>query len=251
MSASSVPRIFNRSEASAKWRRSRSRQRLHGGASYLAQTIADDIAERLDFIRLEPATALVIGDSSGTLRSALQAGGTESTLLPLGDIDEEQPGPLEAYDLIAHLVGLGMVNDLPGALIHARRSLRAGGLFIAAFPGAGSLPALRQILLAADGERPAARLHPQVDTRAATALLERAGFARQVVDSFPLRVRFAALDRLIGDLRDHGLTRSLASPAPPLTRAWLARANAAFDTLREDDGKVTETFEILVLTGWR
>ena len=144
-----------------------------------------------------------------------------------------------------------MVNDLPGALIHAHAALRDGGLFIAAFPGAGSLPVLRQLALAADGDRPAARIHPQVDIRAGTALLERAGFARQVVDSYPLKVRFSSLDRIISDLRDHGLTASLASPAPPITRTGWQRACEAFDALREDDGKVTETFEILVLTGWR
>jgi hypothetical protein len=72
-----------------------------------------------------------------------------------------------------------------------------------------------------------------------------------VVDSYPLKVRFSSLAQLISDLRDHGLTRSLNSPVPPLTRNWLARAEAAFDAMREDDGKVTETFEVLVLTGWR
>jgi len=55
----------------------------------------------------------------------------------------------------------------------------------------------------------------------------------------------------VNDLRDHGITRSLNSPVPTLTRDWLGRAEAAFDQLREDDGKVVETFEILVLTGWR
>ena len=103
----------------------------------------------------------------------------------MGEFDEEQPGPSSRFDLIVHLLGLGMVNDLPGALIHARIALAEGGLFIAAFPGAGSLPALRRIVLAADGDRPAARIHPQVDSRAGTALLERAGFKRQVVDSYP------------------------------------------------------------------
>ena len=94
-------------------------------------------------------------------------------------------------------------------------------------------------------------MHPLVDNRAGSALLERAGFARQVVDSYPLKVRFPSLRQLVSDLRDHGITRSIASPVPPLSKEWLIRAENAFDTLREADGKVTETFEILVLTGWR
>lgn len=251
MNASQVPQIFDRRQSAAKWARARDRQRREGSADYLYHAIADDIAERLDFMRLEPAKALVIGDVTRTLQASLDLSNCSGKTGLLGEFEEEQPGPTEAFDLIAHLLGLGMVNDLPGALIHARHALREGGLFIAAFPGAGSLPALRRIALAADGEQPAARMHPLVDIRAGTALLERAGFARKVVDSFPLKVRFSSLRQLIADLRDHGLTRSLTSPVPPLTRSWLARAAAEFEAMREEDGKVTETFEILVLTGWR
>jgi hypothetical protein len=43
----------------------------------------------------------------------------------------------------------------------------------------------------------------------------------------------------------------LVSPAPYLGKSGLARAQAKFDELREDDGKVSETFQILTLTGWR
>jgi len=247
---SQVPNIFNRGHASAKWARARSRQQL-GGVSYLIDTIASDIAERLDFIRFEPARTLIIGEAGDELQSSLSAKGTTGSVGLLGEIDEEQPGPIEAFNLIVHLLGLAMVNDLPGALIHARNALAPGGLFIAAFPGTGSMPVLRQIALEADGDRPAARMHPQVDIRAATGLLERAGFKRQVVDSYPIRVRFSSLKRMVNDLRDHGITRSLTSPVPPLNRDWLKRAEAAFDPLRDDDDKVIETFEILVLTGWR
>lgn len=250
MATSQVPNIFDRRLAAAKWARARSRQSL-GGATYLADTMAKDIAERLDFMRFEPVKALIVGEASGELQSSLAAKGTAGNVGLLGTFDEEQPGPSAMFDMIVHLLGLGMVNDLPGALIHGRNALAEDGLFIAAFPGAGSLPVLRQIAIEADCERPAARIHPQVDIRAATGLMERAGFKRQVVDSYPIRVRFPSFERMINDLRDHGLTRSLTSPVPPLTRDWLERAKTAFEALKPDDGKVVETFEILVLTGWK
>lgn len=243
MSAPQVPKIFNRTAAAAKWARARARQGREGAASYLSASIAEDMADRLDFMRFEAESALVIGDATSGLSVGQPAA--------LGAFNEEVPGEFERYDLVAHILGLGAVNDLPGALIHARNSLREGGLFMAGFPGAGSLPALRQIALKADEDKPAARMHPLVDIRAGTALLERAGFARQVVDSYSLNVRFSSLAQLVSDLRDHGLTRSLTSPVPSLNRQWFSRAEAAFDAMREDDGKVTETFEILVLTGWR
>ena len=104
---------------------------------------------------------------------------------------------------------------------------------------------------AADGETPHARIHPQIDRPAASGLMSRAGFAKHVVDSHTLTVRYSSLETLIGDLRAQGLGSVLADAPPPMPRAGLARAHAAFDALREDDGKVSETFEILSLTGWR
>ena len=56
---------------------------------------------------------------------------------------------------------------------------------------------------------------------------------------------------MLSDLRDHGLTGSLSSPSPPISKAGYQRARDAFDEARDSDGKVTETFEMLVLTGWR
>lgn len=245
------PTIFSRQQAAAKWSRARDRQARVGAANYIVETVADDLVDRLGFMRLEPGKALVVGDTSNRLQAWLEERGTHGNVGELGEFDEEQPGPTAAFDLIVHVLGLGMVNDLPGALIHARNALAPDGLFVAAFPGAGSQPVLRELALAADADRPAPRMHPMVDNRAAAALLQRAGFSRQVVDSYPIRVRYSSLERMISDLRDHGLTRSLATPAPPLTRAGWKRAEKAFDARRDDDGKVAEIFEILVLTGWK
>ena len=132
---------------------------------------------------------------------------------------EEQPFPFGPFDFIASLGTLDTVNDLPGALIHLRGALAPGGLMIASFPGAGSLPALRAAMLAADGERPAPRIHPQVDVRAGGQLLQRAGFADPVVDSRGLDVRFASLASLIADSARPGpveLPRPLRPAPDPL-----------------------------------
>lgn len=208
-----------------------------------------DCIERLEFMRLEPARALIAGSASSALARVLSDMGGEVSRK--AQYDEEKPITDAPFDLIVSLARLDTVNDLPGALLHIRMALNEGGLFIGQMLGAGSLPKLRHVMLTADGERPAARIHPQVDNRAATALLERAGFARQVVDSQSLNVSYRSLDRLVADLREQGLTNVLADPPPPLGKAGLARARDAFDALRDSDGRVTETFEILTLTGWR
>ncbi len=94
----------------------------------------------------------------------------------------------------------------------------------------------------------AARVHPQIDVRAAGDLLVRAGFALPVVDSQPVEVRFRSLPDLVRDLRGMGATNLLASRSRrPLGRHALAAAIADFDSAGD---KTTERFEILHLLGW-
>jgi hypothetical protein len=131
-----------------------------------------------------------------------------------------------------------------------RNALAPGGLMLASFVGAGSLPQLRAAMLVADGERPAPRLHPAIDVRAGGQLLQRAGFADPVVDSRTLSVSFRSLDGLVADLRAQGLTSVLARGGPPLGRAALDRAREAFAAAGEN-GRTVERFEILTLSGWR
>ena len=220
-----------------------------GNTTWLFDAMQEDIAERIDFMRFEPSDAALVGAQTAQLSSLFEAKGAR--VQTFADVDEETPLPVEALDLLISLARLDTVNDLPGALIHSRNALVPGGLMIAQIVGAGSLSTLRQIMLSADAERPAARIHPQIDDRAATALLQRAGFAKQVVDTHRLTVRYSSLNRLVQDLREQALSSVLLSPAPLLGKAALARAQAKFDDLREDDGKVTETFNILTLTAWR
>jgi len=210
---------------------------------YLIDDMVDDLAERLAFLRHEPRHSLIVGDWSRALR--LRLGGAVTEAEPAEGFDEERPYPFAGFDFIASLGTLDTVNDLPGALVHLRNALAPGGLAIVSFLGAGSLPRVREALLAGDGERAAPRMHPMVDVRAGAQLLQRAGFADPVADSHPLRVRFADLDQALADMRQQGLGNVLARPGPPLTRAGLERARADFGS------KTEETFEILTLTGWR
>jgi len=242
--SSAPPTIFSPTRRLALRRRMRAAQAAPDAPRYVIEDMVEDVLERLAFLQHEPTRALLVGDWTGEL--ARQLGATN--LSPEDGFDEEAPFPSGGFDFIASLGTLDTVNDLPGALIHIREALAPGGLMIASFIGAGSLPRLRAALLAADGERPAGRMHPAVDVRAGGQLLQRCGFARPVVDSRALDVRFGSLAALVRDLRTQGLTSTLASPAPPLTRAMLAMAEEAFMGGEE---RVAERFEILTLSGWK
>lgn len=245
------PRIFDPGRRRAARRRIAARQVRPDAARFVIEDMVEDVLDRLSFVRHEPGRTLVIGDWSGALAAALERQGAEVTRADVSELDEEQPYPESGFDLIASLGTLDTVNDLPGALIHIRQALKPGGRVIASFAGAGSLANLRSAMLAADGERPAGRMHPMVDIRAAAQLLQRAGWADPVADCRTIRVSYRSLDRLVADLRDQGLGNVLASPAPPLGKAGLERARRAFLEAAGPEGRVVESFEILTLTGRR
>lgn len=251
MERSPPPEIFSARRKSARAERARGLQQRAGAADWLAEALVEDALERIEFMQLAPDRALVVGAGSGELGRLLERKGVRVTVAEPGSLDLEAPYPVGGFGLIVSLGALDTVNDLPGALIHQRMALGAGGVMIASMVGAGSLPRLRRALLAADGERPAARLHPAVDARSGAALLQRAGFAQQVADQWALRLRYGALDTLIADLRAQGLTSALSDTAPPLTREGLDRARTAFLADADRHGRVVETLEMLTMTGWQ
>ena len=249
MTERTVPHIFSPERRRARYHRALARQRATDAARFVLDDMIEDIVERFDFTRAEPGSTLVIGDVTGQLAPALQARGFDVESTGPDELHEEQPYP-RSYRYILSLGALDTLNDLPGALVHMRHALEPGGMMIAQCLGAGTLPAMRQAVQVADGERTHARIHPQIDRPAASGLLSRAGFAKHVVDSRSLLARYGAFDRLVSDLRDQGLTGVLADAPPAFTRSSWARALAGFEPLREEDGKVTEPFKILSLTGW-
>ncbi|QNA83530.1 methyltransferase domain-containing protein [Sphingomonas sp. So64.6b] len=224
---------------------------------FLRAAMLDGIAERLASVTRTFSDTLDLGCFDGSFRPppggrtvrsdpgaafARMAGGIQH--------DEDQPAfPNASFDLIISAGTLDTVSDLPGALALARRALRPDGLFMAAFTGGASLSTLRAVLREAEGERPAARVHPQVDVRSAGDLLMRAGFALPVADVETLTVRYRDIWSLFRDLRGMAATNLLPG-TPTLRRDTLARAAQAFAALADSDGRTNERFDIVFLTGW-
>ena len=233
-------------------------------ADYLFRRAADEMLERLDLVTRRFSRALDLGTGRGYLAGRLRERGMEVVQADAGarfaalsggvQGDEDRlPFADGAFDLVVSLGALDSVNDLPGALILARRALVPDGLFLTAFAGAGSLPRLRAAMAAADEAEGGAapRIHPQIDVRAAGDLLQRAGFALPVADSETVEVRYRGLSGLLADLRAMGATNILeARSRRPVGRLGYAAAAAAFAAAAEADGKTRERFEILHLLGW-
>lgn len=228
---------------------------------FLYRHMAEELLDRLSDVSRSFASALLVGCPDSFLKDALEARGMAVVCTDPGGAFSRAAGGVQAdedalpfadgsFDLVIACGTLDSVNDLPGALILIRRILRPDGLFLAAFPGAGTLPVLRGALLEGDGDRPAQHIHPQIDVRAAGDLLARAGFNMPVADGDSLKVRYSSLFSLLADLRGMGASNMLASRPPHMTREQLGRAAAAFASSADPDGKTAELFGIVYLSGW-
>ena len=248
------PDIFDRSARRLRRDRAAPDYAAH---DFVRATMLDGIAERLDAVTRGFTDILDLGCFDGAFvpppgarvarcdagfAFAKGSGGVQ------GD-EDRLPFADASFDCVICAGVLDQVNDLPGALTLIRRVLRPDGLFLGAFLGAGSLSALRSALRVAEQERPAARLHPQIEVRSAGDLLMRAGFALPVADVETLNVGYGDVGRLLGDLRGMAATNLLADRRP-LGKAALAGLAQAFAAAADDRGRTREKFEIVFLTGW-
>ena len=170
----------------------------------------------------------------------------------VGD-EEALPFAPESFDLIASVLSLHAVNDLPGALLQIRRALKPDGLFVAALFAGDTLLELRESFAQAEetvrgGISP--RVAPFADVRSLGGLLQRAGFALPVADAERTQVRYRDPLRLFADLRAMGETNCLIErETRPLTKSLIAALFGAYGA-RAEEGRLPATFDIVYLTGW-
>lgn len=237
---------------------------------FLLAEVAERLADRLADVRRGFPKALDLGCHDGALARALAGRGGVETLVQ-ADVSEafvrrcaglrvvcdEEALPFgpASFDLVLSCLNLHWVNDLPGALVQARRALKPDGLFLAAMFGGETLRELREAFLRAELAREGgAGLHvsPFADVRDAGALLQRAGFALPVADADRLTVRYDDPLALMADLRGMGeANAALERRRSFLKRGTLIAARESYRRMFADaDGRVPATFEVLYLTAW-
>jgi SAM-dependent methyltransferase len=258
---SAAPLVFDRALVA----RRRDRARREGYADFLVAHVAGELQERLLAAARDFPLALDLGSPTAHAAMALRASGKSGFVVRAappeggaGDLiaDEEAlPFAGGRLDLIASVLALHSVNDLPGALIQIRRALKPDGLFIACLLGGDTLNELRTAFAAAEAEMEGGaspRVAPFGDVRDLGGLMQRAGFALPVVDSDRLIVRYAEPFALMRDLRAMGLTNALvARSRKPLRRGTLLRmAQIYVERFAQGDGRIPATFELVWLSGW-
>lgn len=227
----------------------RARAASHGfEKAFLVQTMANELAERLSYVSRKFENILVTGPIAQFADSIL---GTQTYSLTKNLMLEEDILPFapESFDLILSAGTLDSVNDLPGTLVQIRRTLKPDGLFLGTLFGAGSLRTLKAALLRAEGEQVRPHIHPQIDLRAASDLMTRTGFALPVADIDMLEVRYSDWRRLVRDLREAGTSNALSGPRS-FNRSMPNALDISWQAMADPDGRVTENFNFLQLSGW-
>ena len=244
-----------------------------GSAGFLKTRAAQDAVERLEAILRRFPAAVDLGSRTGAFAQALSLSDAAAKIDVLIETDlspamlagrpglrvaadeEMLPFADNSLDLVVSTLALHWTNDVVGALVQIRRSLRPDGLFIGSLLGGATLTELRQVLLEAEtavtgGVVP--RVSPFADASDAAGLLQRAGFSLPVADVDRVRVRYPHMFALLADLRAMGESHSPLERADrPLTREVLGKAAELYaERFGGADGKITATFEILTLTGW-
>jgi SAM-dependent methyltransferase len=241
-----------------------------GPSTFLADRVADDLADRLATVLRTFPCAVDLGTPTDGLQSRLASGGKVGALiatdalvetvagragLAIAADEEALPFRDGSLDLVVSALALHFVNDLPGTLVQIRRALRPDGLFVAALLGGDTLTELRQAFAAAEAEMDdgiSPRVLPFADLRDLGGLLQRAGFALPVTDIERLTVRYASPLALMQDLRRMGATNPLVDRRRrPLRRATLRRMLEIYAARFADpDQRIRATFEIVFLSGW-
>jgi SAM-dependent methyltransferase len=252
--------VFDR----AAVRRHRDRAaRTVGRVADVLRDAAERLLDRLDDTTERFSRALDVG-GRGVVAPLLRARGIEvisSDFSPgmaalngglcVAADEEFLPFGLGSFDLVVANLSLHWVNDLPGALIQLRHALRPNGLLLASLPALGTLDELRQALTRAEAALTggaAPRVSPFPDLRDCAGLLQRAGYALPVADVEVIRLRYVRALGLLEDLRAAGEANAVRlrdRVIPP--RALFP---AALTALPVEDGRITATLRMAVLTGW-
>lgn len=259
-----TPVIFDRSLFAR--RRARALAERRPGADFLLALAADDLADRLAAVDRRFSRGLVVGDPTGRLADRIAAGRVDTVvradLLVSGldgggavVIDDEAlPFANGAFDLVVSSLALQFANDLPGALIEARRVLRPDGLFLGVLAGGDTLTELRQAFLTAESRRSGAspRVAPMAEVRDLGGLLQRAGFALPVADQDRLTLRYSSALALMDDLKAMGATSVLVDRQRGLTGpALIAEVASVYQEMFGDpDGRVRASLSLVSLSGW-
>jgi len=255
----------------ARVRRSFERSaRAYDAAAVLQKRVRDELLERLDVVRLEPAVVLDLGAGTGHASLALKRRYRSSQVIALdlaeGMLREASRRqtllrrfrrvcaqasalPLRdgSVDLVFSNLMLQWCQDPDAVFGECRRVLKPGGLLTFTTFGPDTLVELRRAWAAADSRTHVNRF---IDMHDLGDALVRSGLAEPVMDVERFTLTYAEVRDLMRDLKDIGAHNANAGRPRGLTgKGTLARMTAAYEALRKD-GRLPATYEVVYGQAW-
>jgi len=246
-------------------------------ADALAREVERRMAERLAYVRHDPARILDAGSGAagcGVLRNRYPAAevlAVDSALERLVRARDARPLAERALALVRRSrerricadfsvlplqsgtcgmvwsnLALAWSTDLGATVREWHRVLSVGGLLMFSTYGPDTLKELRTAFVDT-----VPHVHPFLDMHDIGDALVAAGFADPVMDMEPITLTYGSPDGLVADLRATGQRNAHAERRRALTgaRRW-ARARAAYAALARD-GRLPATFEIVYGHAWK
>jgi malonyl-CoA O-methyltransferase len=164
---------------------------------------------------------------------------SDAAALPLAD---------QSVDVIYSNLCLQWLEDLPAVFAGFRRVLKPGGLLVCSTFGPDTLVELREAFAQTDTA-------PHVNRFAQIAqfgdALMMAGFRDPVLDRDMFTLTYGDLPALMRELKALGATNALTTRRRTLTgRGRFAAAQQAYEPLRQADGKLPSSWEVIYAHAW-
>ena len=233
------------------------RTRLLGSLDYLDDTV--------------PAVVLDLGSGTGHAAAAMKKRWPKSQVLaldlslPMLRESRRQAGwwrpfprlcadaralPLAdgSVDLVFANLSLAWMENLPGVFAGLRRVLRPGGLLLCSSFGPETLGELQA---AFTGEHEPPQPIPLLPIADFGDAMVAAGFRDPVLDRDLFTLTWPDLRALLRELRATGMGNALARRRRGLTgRGRFAAASAACEALRDEQGRLPSTWEVIYAHAW-
>lgn len=171
-------------------------------------------------------------------------------------LEESLPFEEGSFDLILSCLQAHWVDEIQKFLRSIYTSLQPEGFFLGALWGGKTLYELRESLMQAEltltgGVSP--RIAPMMHPADAPTFLGKAGFFMPVVDTDCITVTYSSLFNLMKDLRGMGETNKLYDRPKGFTRRDLFEKTEEIysKNFSDENNKLTATFEVIFLTGWK
>ena len=252
----------------------------YDGNAFLQREIADRLFERLEYIKLQPLTALDIGCGTGYATGKLRERYPDANIIGL-DLAEQMLatarrdaksaswrkrlmqrapgqawlcGDAEALPLTAESIDLAISNltlqwcDPESVAREVVRVLRPNGLFMFTTFGPDTLKELRKAFRAAD-DKP--HVNQFIDMHDIGDILVSAGFADPVMDQEIVTLTYADLKPLLKELKGIGAHNVLTGRASGLIgRQRWQRMITAYEVFRKDE-RLPATYEVVYGHAWK